>query len=194
MKRRDFLSLSSLLLLGFGTNAYASKALYTPQFLRVPNINNGIPNSPLPLVLYRDVIPANIADKAGYLESIFANNSWQPAWRYQIFTYHHFHSSAHECVACYRGSAKLQIGGVGGDILSVGIGDVLIIPAGVGHKQVEASSDFNMVGAYPIGQRADVCRDDVANLKAAMANIAQVPLPRTDPLNATHGGLIGAWR
>lgn len=210
MKRRDFLSLSSLLLLGFSTQglassfgansaplsnqAFANQALanqaLAPTLIPTGGAKGGIPNSPLPLLLYRAIIPSTVQDKADYLESLFAQNSWQSAWRYQIFPYHHFHSTAHECVACFSGRARLQVGGEGGRVLEVGIGDVLVIPAGVGHRQVDSSGGFCMVGAYPIGQRADVCRDDLAYLAKAQERIAQVPLPRSDPIN---GRVINAW-
>lgn len=186
MQRRDFIKFgSSMLLLGFGgANAlYAdNKSLFTPKLLYLSKQSGGIPNSPLPLIVYNSIIPNNVADKAGYLESLFADNSWIPAWRYHIFNFHHFHSTAHECVACFSGNATLQVGGEGGDMVNVNVGDVLVIPAGVGHRQVSASSDFTMVGAYPINQRADVCRDEIANLNIAKANIAKVPLPNNDPL------------
>lgn len=194
MQRRDFLITSSLFLLGFGGSAlYAdNRALFTPKLFYFKQ-SGGIPNSPLPLVFYNSVIPHNVVDKADYLESIFADHSWIPAWRYSIFDFHHFHSTAHECVACFRGNARLQIGGEGGEIVSVNVGDVIVIPAGVGHKQVSGSADFTMVGAYPIHQRADVCRDDKSKLELAMANIAKVPLPKNDPLNG-KGGLMLEWK
>jgi len=196
MNRRAFLGMSSLLLLGFGKQKLKANnhALYTPQVIFTSGINGGIPNSKFPLLFYSSVIPKDVKDRADYLENLFTQNSWQCAWRYQIFSFHHFHSKAHECVACFAGNAQLQIGGEGGKIIDVGIGDVLIIPAGVGHKQVKASSDFCMVGAYPINQRADVCRDDIAYLATAQANIAKVAMPNTDPLNAKTGGLINLWK
>lgn len=58
---------------------------------------------------------------------------------------------------------------------------------------LSGSADFTMVGAYPIHQRAGVCRDDKSKLELAMANIAKVPLPKNDPLNG-NGGLMLEWK
>ncbi|KAK9825331.1 hypothetical protein WJX74_010061 [Apatococcus lobatus] len=39
-------------------------------------------------------------------------------------------------------------------------GDVLVIPAGVAHKQVKSSGGFTMVGAYPVGAPHWDCLED----------------------------------
>ena len=59
------------------------------------------------------------------------------------------------------GKAKLCFGGEGnpGRVeMTVGTGDVIIIPAGVGHRLVEDfEGEFTMVGSYPKGQSWDLC-------------------------------------
>ena len=38
------------------------------------------------------------------------------------------------------------------------VGDVLVVPAGVGHRLVDdIQGGFEMVGCYPIGKRWDMC-------------------------------------
>lgn len=67
-------------------------------------------------------------------------------------------------------------------------GDVLVLPAGVGHASLEADEDFCMVGAYPPGQGP---RGDPAQLAAAQERVATVALPEDSPVG---GSLAGLWR
>ena len=53
----------------------------------------------------------------------------------------------------YSGTARVQLGGEGGMTHTIHPGDVIIIPAGVAHKNLGDSPDFGVVGAYPAGQQ-----------------------------------------
>ncbi|WP_250123845.1 cupin domain-containing protein [Chroococcidiopsis sp. CCMEE 29] len=65
---------------------------------------------------------------------------------------HHYHSTAHEVLGISRGKAAVRLGGdARGQTFEVRAGDVIIIPAGVAHKNLDSSSDFLVVGAYPLG-------------------------------------------
>ena len=66
------------------------------------------------------------------IEEILAANGWPPAWRYEMFTFSHFHSNVHEALGIFKGSALLQFGGDAGLAVqeTVHAGDVLLIPAG----------------------------------------------------------------
>ena len=68
-----------------------------------------IPNSPLPVLIYRQV-DLN-GDLAAAFERVFAANSWPPQWRDGIFDYHHYHSNAHEALGVAAGSAEVMPGG-----------------------------------------------------------------------------------
>ena len=48
--------------------------------------DGGVPNSRLPLLVYRQAVPAN----AAAIERIFTANQWSAAWRAPVFPYHHF--------------------------------------------------------------------------------------------------------
>jgi uncharacterized protein YjlB len=54
-----------------------------------------VPNSALPLVIYRGALPAG-DDRARYCERLFAAHGWPDAWRNGIYAHHHYHSAAHE--------------------------------------------------------------------------------------------------
>ena len=77
--------------------------------------------------------------------------------------------------------------------VGVRAGDVIVIPAGVGHKNLGASPDLLVVGAYPAGQRWDLCDGNPDQRPQALQNIAAVPLPLTDPIFGDRGPLIDRW-
>lgn len=150
------------------------------------------PNSRLPLVLYVDAVPDPSPEA---MEVLFGGNGWPPAWRASVFTYHHYHSRSHECLGVAKGRASLQFGGPGGEAFEVKAGDVVVIPAGVAHQRLEASADFLVVGAYPPGQQNwDILRGNDGERPQADANIAAVPLPRTDPVDGSAGSLLDLWK
>jgi uncharacterized protein YjlB len=150
-----------------------------------------IPNSALPLLVYRAVLSG--ADLAAAAERCFAGNDWRNAWRNGIFGYHHFHSTSHEVLGLARGEAVVRFGGERGRSRTVAAGDVVVIPAGVGHKLERGSPDLLVVGAYPEGRDWDLRRGDPGERDEVMANLAAVPLPAMDPVLGASGPLLGAW-
>jgi uncharacterized protein YjlB len=108
-----------------------------------------------------------------------------------VYDYHHYHSGAHEVLGVERGDATLQIGGPHGQVLSVTQGDCLVLPAGTGHMKLKSSADFQVVGAYPSGQEADI--QTSAPTSAMLAQIKSLPKPTTDPVHGASGGLIDLW-
>ena len=87
----------------------------------------------------------------------------------------------------------MRFGGGTGIVLPVRAGDVVVIPAGVGHQNLGSSVDLLVVGAYPRGQRWDLCRGRADERPRALANIARVPLPEADPVYGADGPLIEHW-
>jgi uncharacterized protein YjlB len=93
------------------------------------------------------------------------------------------------------GRAEVVLGGpVNGERFELGAGDVAILPAGTGHCNVGSSSDFLVVGAYPVGQDWDLRRGDPAEHDQVVENIKRVPLPEADPVRGADGPLIELWR
>lgn len=165
----------------------------TIEVYRFDEAAGDVPNNPeLPLLLYRGAVPYG-TDRALAFERLFAGNGWGDGWRNGIYPYHHYHSTAHEVLGIAAGEADVRFGGEGGRTLTVRGGDVVVIPAGVGHKKERASGDLLVVGAYPHGQCPDMCKARDADPRSMQDKIAAVPLPRTDPVQGADGALITAW-
>ncbi len=148
--------------------------------------DGAIPNSPLPVLIYRDVSDLD--------EALFASNGWLGAWRDGIYSFHHFHSTAHEVLGIARGRASVVLGGPSvGRQFEVSSGDVLVLPAGTGHFNAGSSGDLLVIGAYPNGMRWDLRRGDPAEHDEVLANIRAVPLPDADPVHGQEGPLVRMW-
>jgi uncharacterized protein YjlB len=89
-----------------------------------------IPNNPnLPLILRKGAVtPGEEA-----IRKLFRTNGWSGSWVNGIYDFHHYHSTAHEVLGIAKGEADVQFGGRHGLVLKVAAGDVVVIPAGVGH-------------------------------------------------------------
>ena len=154
------------------------------------------PNNPrLPLILYRDVLrfPAG-HDPAAVCEDLFARHGWANGWRNGIYGFLHFHTRTHEVLGIARGTARVEFGGDKGQALDVGVGDVVALPAGTGHRRLSSSADLLVVGAYPTsGGSFDQARPDEIDLGQARQQIAQVGRPAQDPVYGKDGPLTRLW-
>jgi uncharacterized protein YjlB len=140
-----------------------------------------IPNNPrLPARVYRGAL--NGGDLEAEARRLFAENGWPPLWTNGVFSYWHYHAEAHEALGVVSGYACLGLGGDGGAEVDVHAGDVVLIPAGVGHKRLSASSGFSVVGAYPPGQSPDMNTGRTGEHAAALRRIAALPDPERDPV------------
>jgi uncharacterized protein YjlB len=153
-----------------------------------------IPNSKFPLIIYRSAFSQHGNDGAAWLEQQFAENNWSNSWRNGVYPFHHYHSISHEVLGIYSGSATLHMGGEKGEKLQVQAGDILVIPAGVGHKKLGAGNSFGVVGAYPQGHDWDVMRGLPGERPQADKNIAAVLFPTADPLFGKNKGLKQYWK
>ncbi len=152
-----------------------------------------VPNNPtLPLVVYRGALGEG-GDVAGRCEAVFAHNGWPDAWRNGIYAHHHYHSTAHEVLGIAASSARVRLGGENGTNVELRAGDVVVIPAGVAHKREAASRDLLVIGAYPRGQRPDICLAESGGHDRAAAAITAVPLPIADPVTGEAAPLLECW-
>ncbi len=151
-----------------------------------------VPNSALPVLVHRGALPAEAA--AADHEALFARHGWTNAWVNGVYPFHHYHSTSHEVLGICGGRATLRLGGEGGREVAVAAGDVLVLPAGTGHRRMAASAEFRVVGAYPDGRDWDLIRAESASedeVLRAVAAIGRLPVPEKDP--ATGGPMSDLW-
>jgi len=150
-------------------------------------------NSRVPLLVYRSAVEVSGGNGARAFETLFQQNRWEGSWRNGVYDVHHYHSTAHEVLGVYSGSARVQFGGESGTVCEVFAGDVVVIPAGVSHRRVSSNGDFRVVGAYPRGQRWDMNYGNEGERPQTDKNIASVPNPDADPVYGEKGPLKELW-
>lgn len=151
-------------------------------------------NINLEVFLYKNVWDFPDEKAAEFLEDQFRKNGWVNAWRDGVYNFHHYHSTAHEVLGIYKGSTRLLLGGSRGTVVTMQKGDVLILPAGVSHKNLDAATGFKCVGAYPKGQTADMNYGIKSERPASDQRIQNVPLPKFDPVFGSSGPMLRAWK
>jgi uncharacterized protein YjlB len=182
-----------LLFIGGGSPMGQPPKEVEPQQL-VFKDDGSIPNNTLPLLLYREAFAPDTKDLASVMEQRFAENDWTGSWRAGVYPFLHYHSTSHEVLGVFSGSATLRLGGAQGTTVEVRLGDVIVIPVGVGHQNLGSSADFSVVGAYPGGRQWDLLRGLPGERPQADRNIAAVPLPDNDPVYGSNGPLKRIWK
>lgn len=156
--------------------------------------NGDFPNNPdLPLLVYKGGLLLKPDDDPDGILSRFAGNNWSNGWRGGIYDFHHYHSTTHEVLGVFCGTADIQFGGDEGVCVEVSRGDVVVIPAGVAHKCLKSTPDFLCVGAYPEGKAYDMNDGKGKDRKKSEETIRKAPLPTLDPIYGTDGPLIERW-
>lgn len=158
--------------------------------------NKPYPNNELPVLFYQNILE-DILGKDYTTEGVlrlFENNGYVNGWVGGIMNRHHFHSTAHEVLACTRGEVTVILGGENGEITPIRKGDVVLLPAGTSHKKVDASENFEIVGAYPTnGSDYDFQYGDANDYQAIKDRIREVELPQTDPVTGSPGAVQDNW-
>src|SRR4029077_3032671 len=105
------------------------------------------------------------------------------------------HTHTHEVLGIARGTVRAEFGGAKGKILDLKAGDVVILPAGTGHRRLKARRALLIVGAYPAnGGDYDEPRPADVSHSEALGSIARVRVPRADPVYGRDGPLKRLWR
>ena len=155
--------------------------------------NGPIPNHPRwPLLVYPAAVAIAGPDPAAAFEELFARNGWPAAWRNGVHPFHHYHSNGHEALGIYSGEVTVQFGGEGGVTLTAKPGDVIVLPAGTGHKKLSSRGSLGVVGAYPEGMFPETSRK--AFTAKIQSVIAVVPVPACDPVHGAAGPLFDYWK
>lgn len=156
--------------------------------------NGTIPNNPdLPVLVYGGVL-SNEDDAAEKFGDSFRKNGWGGFWKSRVYGFHHYHSNVHEALGVISGSAVLLVGGPSGKRIPLNGGDLILLPAGTGHKLIEASADFLVLGAYPEGQEDyDFIKEPSPLNEKLKDNIKSTPKPKTDPVFGRDGPLFDFW-
>ncbi|KAG8933195.1 hypothetical protein FRC01_010541 [Tulasnella sp. 417] len=155
-----------------------------------------IPNTSIqskPLLIYHSAFPSNASasDVESHLTSVGIVN---PQWRYSMYKTTHYHSTTHEVLCIISGRAKLCFGGEENPenvTPTVQKGDVIILPAGVGHRLLEeVESPFQMVGSYPKGFSWDMCYGKEGEAVKAR-QIEKLGWFERDPVYGDEGPALG---
>jgi len=193
MERKQFFHYASWMAIGllFNKNALAMNTIKPEEFYFKDD--GLIPNSKYPLLVYQQAFIQRDRQGGDWLEEKFASNNWRNSWRWGVYPFHHYHSNTHEVLGVFSGNALLHMGGEKGQKMQVKAGDILVIPAGVGHKCLSHSGDFTVLGAYPDGLSPDLKRGEKEERPEANKNLTLVKLPEADPLLGDKDGLRKLW-
>lgn len=122
------------------------------------------------------------------------------------------HSSLTKLAGVFQGSSELVFGEGVSDPVGTGVrclvraGDVVVVPAGVGHASVSKTegageqpsdeSEYRYVGVYPEGSpvyKYEIGKKALEENIGLAEEVAAVPLPQTDPIFGLDGPLMRIW-
>lgn len=175
-------------------NLYPKETVISRTFSR----DGALPNSVLPAVIFKKAVSfGSFAERESEqeLKSLADKNEWWLDWTDKVYSWTHYHSTAHEALVVFRGEATLKLGGenIGSDY-QVKSGDVVLIPAGLGHQAVSYTGDFTVFGLYPKDQKWDLRRPWKRNFNGSVDRIKKVSLPVADLLFGKYGPLMDYWK
>ncbi|CEN62626.1 Putative Cupin domain protein [Aspergillus calidoustus] len=157
-----------------------------PEWERIPNTSL----QSKPLMIYHQAFDASADELCEHLEKV---GEVSPSWVYSMYSQTHFHSTSHEVLGVVSGSARLCFGGEGNPDRfepTVAKGDLIIVPAGVGHRLLsepdKSGGSFKMVGAYPVNKSWDMCYGEPGE-EAKRQNIPTLGWFQRDPLYGRDG-------
>ena len=160
-----------------------------PAYQRLPNTSI----QRRPLYVYHQAFNPNTSasDIERHLSTL---NVVNPQWRYTMYSESHFHSTTHEVLCVYSGSADLCFGGEENPERvepRVTKGDVIVVPAGTAHRLMkDYDGCFSMVGCYPKGLSWDMCYGK-AGEEEKVKGIKDLPWFESDPIYGDQGPVLG---
>src|SRR5436190_18000277 len=149
--------------------------------------NDIFPGSSLPVLHYKKAVRLPFFFAGRYVKNLFRVHNWSNTWRNGIYADHHYHSNTHEAMAVIKGRATLLLGGENGKQIVLHKGAVIVIPAGVAHKNLGRLKDVICIGGYPEGRDFDMNYGKAGERPRTDRNIASLPVPETDPVFYKEG-------
>ncbi|KAJ3548030.1 hypothetical protein NM208_g1201 [Fusarium decemcellulare] len=165
-----------------------------------------IPNSPKPLLLYKNAfVKDGQVDRTAAFDT-FRANQWDVQWvtRYGKQQRSHYHSQSHEVMVVVSGPGWIRWGVAdlsedpqehtygqayekGGLEVEVEVGDLFVIPAGVAHKSYDPSAESAQFGSM-LGSSARGIQAENARIA-----VAEVPLSGFCMMGAYPRGFSWTW-
>ncbi|RVX67749.1 hypothetical protein B0A52_07872 [Exophiala mesophila] len=172
--------------------------VYEPEVYHLTP-NRGAPNSDKPVLIYRDCLPLPISEEktTEFLES----HAWVKKGTWGHIDVRHFHPNTHECYGVFQGESTILVGCGGvdpddqGTKIDVSVGDVIVLPAGTGHCNLQSTKDYRYIGVYPDGAppwRSELGKEPI-DLAEMRKETGSVLLPAEDPVNGANGPLLSLW-
>lgn len=152
-----------------------------------------IPNSHLPVLIYRGVFHMGDDCCEKWLIGQFNTNRWVYDPAHTVFEYNHYYANTHLVLGVCLGEGQLQIGGRLGITAHVEKGDVVVIPAGVALRLAATGNNFKLVAAYSFEGTPEIKKEDAAGRAATATTIASTQLPLLDPILGPEEGLLTIW-
>lgn len=168
-------------------NSFTVKTFYLSDDGQFPN------NRDLPVLFYKGVLNIPFFLKGISIRRLLKKNGYFNFWKDKIYEYHHYHSNTHEVLVVCKGKTKLLLGGEDGTIVEIEKGDVIVLPAGVAHKNMSADTSIACIGAYSGGKDFDMNYGKQEERVQAEKNIREVPIPSRDPVLGLKGVLQKYW-
>lgn len=188
-----------------------------PEQYFVKEATTHVPNSPLPVLVYRSAVPLD--QNPDSVCKTIEPNDWFKGGTFKHYPAHHYHSVTHECYAIFKGSSRLLLGRGPLDpadkddlLIDLNIGDAIVLPAGVAHCNIESSDDYEYVGLYPkVWEKLELqkiaadfaqgsphwdnnfCKADIKETREKEIAARAVPIPGSDPIFGTGGPLVKIW-
>ncbi|EAW07535.1 cupin domain-containing protein [Aspergillus clavatus NRRL 1] len=160
-----------------------------PRWKRIPNTSI----QSKPLMIYHKAFEASPSQLTAHLEEV---GEVIPQWVYGMYSHTHYHSTTHEVLGVVSGQARLCFGGEenpGRFEADIEKGDLIIVPAGVGHRQLnelESGGEyFKMVGAYPKQKYWDMCYGEPGE-EEKVRTIQELDWFHKDPLFGPDGPVL----
>ncbi|WXC67415.1 hypothetical protein SNK03_013210 [Fusarium graminearum] len=164
-----------------------------------------VPNSPKPLLLYKNAfVKDGKVDRTAAFDTFKANN-WDVQWvvRYGRHQRAHYHSQTHEVMVVVSGPGRIRWGVAdlsddweehtygqayedGGLEVEVEVGDLFVIPAGISHKPYDPNATEASFGCLTGDARA-IASDN------ARIMVAEVPIEGFCMMGAYPKGFSWTW-